>query len=315
MKFRPLILFSLALVLAPLLELNAQTKLASTKTTAVKSTATKKTTKSAVAPVAKKKLFKVVIDPGHGGKYIKGKNDGSTGSHGASYNNASVKLPDGSTVLEKDICLEYAKALRDALADDKSIQVTLTRGGDTSISAMMRAAIAVEQQADIYLSIHFNSGGGKGPRAYVVSQDHPAWEYTHFTNPYIKRDIVLGNHLVKSLELAFKPFGGQPSAVKVFNDSISPSHDHGLGKGNLIDGIRSIGYARMDTHLFNAAVVLLEVEFLDTKGYSEFLTGSQREQVKQAAAAYMATAIKDYQKAQVLLDKPVPSRKLKTSNQ
>jgi len=288
MKFRPLILFSLALVLAPLLELNAQTKLASTKTTAVKSTATKKTTKSAVAPVAKKKLFKVVIDPGHGGKYIKGKNDGSTGSHGASYNNA---------------------------ADDKSIQVTLTRGGDTSISAMMRAAIAVEQQADIYLSIHFNSGGGKGPRAYVVSQDHPAWEYTHFTNPYIKRDIVLGNHLVKSLELAFKPFGGQPSAVKVFNDSISPSHDHGLGKGNLIDGIRSIGYARMDTHLFNAAVVLLEVEFLDTKGYSEFLTGSQREQVKQAAAAYMATAIKDYQKAQVLLDKPVPSRKLKTSNQ
>lgn len=255
------------------------------------------------------KPFRVVIDPGHGGKLVKGKNDGTQGSHGASHNNASVTLADGTVVLEKDICLEYAKALKTALEKYKDIEVTLTRTGDTSPSAMMRAAIAVDQQADVFLSLHFNSGGGKGPRAIVVADDHYAWQYMHFVNPYIKRDIVLANHLVKSLEIAFKPFGGKSSKIKVFNDTVEPSNDHGLGKGKLSDGIRTIGYARMDTHMFNAAVVLLEVEFLDTKNYSEFLTGKRREQVKQQAAAYMAKAIDDYKKVQVLIKEPVPARR------
>jgi len=221
------------------------------------------------------KPFHVVIDPGHGGTLVKGKNDGSQGSHGASHNNAKVTLKDGSLVLEKDIVLEYAKALKQELEKFKEIEVTLTRS----------------------------------PRAYVVADDHFAWQYTHFVNPYIKRDIVLANHIVKSLEIAFKPFGGKASKNRVFNDTIEPSNDHGLAKGTLIDGIRGIGYARMDTHLFNAAVVLVEVEFLDTKNYSEFLTGENKEKVKNQAARYMASAINDYKKAQVLLEKPVPFRK------
>jgi len=255
------------------------------------------------------KIFRVVIDPGHGGKLVKGKNDGTQESHGVSHNNAKVTLKNGTVVLEKDIVLEYAKALESALAKYENIEVTLTRNDDSSPSAMMRAAIAVEQQADIFLSLHFNSGGGKGPRAYVVSDDHFAWQYIHFVNPYIQRDIVLATHLVKSLELAFKPFGGKKSKTRVFNDSVEPSNDYGLGKGNLIDGIRGIGYARMDTHLFNAAVVLLEIEFLDTKNYSEFLTGKEKDKVMQQAATYLARAINDYKKAQVLIKKPIPARK------
>jgi len=254
------------------------------------------------------KIFRVVIDPGHGGKLVKGKNDGTQESHGVSHNNAKVTLKDGTVILEKDLVLEYAKALKAELGKYKNIEVTLTRDDDSSPSAMMRAAIAVEQQADVFLSLHFNSGGGKGPRAYVVSDDHFAWQYIHFVNPYIQRDIVLANHIVKSLEIAFKPFGGKKSKIKVFNDTVEPRNDHGLGKGNLIDGIRSIGYARMDTHLYNAAVVLLEIEFLDTKNYSEFLTGKEKEKAMQQAALYMAKAINDYKKAQVLIEKPIPAR-------
>lgn len=255
------------------------------------------------------KIFRVVIDPGHGGKLVKGKNDGTQGSHGVSHNNAQVKLKDGTVVLEKDIVLDYAKALKTALEKYENIKVTLTRDDDSSPSAMMRAAIAVDQQADVFLSLHFNSGGGKGPRAYVVSDDHFAWQYIHFVNPYITRDIVLATHMVKSLELAFKPFGGKKSKTRVFNDTLEPSNDHGLGKGNLIDGIRSIGYARMDTHMFNAAVVLLEIEFLDTKNYSEFLTGKDKTKVMQQAAAYMASSINAYKKAQVLIKEPIPARR------
>lgn len=257
----------------------------------------------------KEKTFHVVIDPGHGGELVKGRNDGSQGSHGASYNNAEVKLKDGTVVLEKDIVLEYAKALKTELEKIKNVEVTLTRSDDSSPSAMMRAAIAVEKQADVFLCLHFNSGGGKGPRAYVVADDHFAWQYVHFVNPYITRDIVLATHIVKSLELAFKPFGGKKSKIRVYNDTVEPRNDHGLGKGNLIDGIRTIGYARIDSHLYNAAVVLLEVEFLDTKNYSEFLTGKEKDKVKLQAARYMAKAIEDYKKAQVLIEKPIPARR------
>ena len=255
------------------------------------------------------KVFRVVIDPGHGGKLVKGRNDGTQGSHGVSHNNAQVTLKDGSVVLEKDLVLEYAKALKIALEKYDNIEVTLTRDDDSSPSAMMRAAIAVEQQADVFLSLHFNSGGGKGPRAYVVADDHFAWQYIHFVNPYIKRDIVLATHMVKSLELAFKPFGGKKSDIRVFNDTVEPDQSNGLGKGNLIDGIRSIGYARMDTHMFNAAVVLLEIEFLDTEGYSEFLTGKDKAKVMQQAVAYMASSINAYKKAQVLIKEPIPARR------
>ena len=142
-----------------------------------------------------------------------------------------------------------------------------------------------------------------------MADDHYAWQYIHFVNPYIKKNIVLAEHIVKSLEIAFKPFGGEKSKIKVFNDTIEPSNDNGLGKGNLIDGIRSIGYARMDPHLYNAAVVLLEIEFLDTKNYSEFITGKNKEKVMQQAVLYMARALDDYRKAQVLIKEPIPARR------
>ncbi len=82
----------------------------------------------------------MVIDPGHGGKLEKGRNDGTQASHGVSHNNASAKLKDGTIILEKDLVLEYAKALKVALAKYENIEVTLTRTDDSSPSAIMRAA-------------------------------------------------------------------------------------------------------------------------------------------------------------------------------
>ncbi len=253
---------------------------------------------------ADSKPFVVVIDPGHGGTLIAGRNDGSQASHGVSHNNASVRTRDGRLVLEKDICLAYALALQSELQQQPNTRVILTRADDSSPSAMMRAAMAVEAQADVFLSLHFNSGGGKGPRAYVVAEDHARWEYFHFTNPYVKRDTAFGEQMVIALEQAFAPYGGQRSATRVFNDTHSPTVSHGLGKGNLKDGIRNIGYARMDTHLMNAAVVLLEIEFLDTPGYSEFLTGPQSAEVRQRAVSYMSQALMNYREQRKLIRSP-----------
>lgn len=216
------------------------------------------------AEIAVAQPFTVVIDPGHGGKRVVGVNDGSQASHGASHNNASVTV-EGKVFYEKDLALSYSTFLAHHLVA-RGMTVRMTRKEDRSVSAMMRAAIAVENQADVFLAIHFNAGGGEGARAYVVAEDHVRWEYLHFFNPYLERDAALGRELVLGLDEAFRAFGGRGSEKKVFVDTRFPAKSAAagaLGLGNLKDGIRTIGYARLDPHLYRAAVVLLEVEFMD----------------------------------------------------
>ena len=256
---------------------------------------------SALFPTVQSKPYTVVIDPGHGGGMTVGLNDGSQRSHGASHNNATA--PDGAE--EKVLTLTYGKALQHALTQ-RGVRAVLTRKEDRSMSAMMRAALAVEVQADVFLSLHFNAnsaGTGKkntslpsGPRAYIVSSNHLQWEYFHFTNPYQERDVALAELLVTSLEKAFAPFGGKPSETKVFHDTRLPTKKGTLGLGNLKDGIRSIGYARMDTHLYNSAVVLLEIEFLDNPAVTHWLLGPQRDTVMNRAAGFLADALLRWKK-------------------
>lgn len=231
----------------------------------------------------------VVIDPGHGGSRQAGVNDGSQASHGASHNNAAITI-GRQKFYEKDLTLSYSTALATELKK-RGIRVALTRTDDSSPSAIQRAATAVENHADVFLSIHFNGGGGHGARSYIVAEDHARWEYMHFTNPYHQRDAALGKALCLGLDRAFSPFGGKPSATKVFNDTKYPKPANGYGSGNLKDGIRSIGYARMDPHLHQAAVVLLEVEFLDNPAVARFLT---TEKGKKAAVTAMADTLQNW---------------------
>jgi|CXWL01.1.fsa_nt_gi N-acetylmuramoyl-L-alanine amidase len=78
---------------------------------------------------------RVVIDAGHGG------------------GNLGTKTPGG--LLEKDITLDIALRLREALSADP-IEVLLTRDADRFVNLQDRAAWANERRADIFLSIHVN---------------------------------------------------------------------------------------------------------------------------------------------------------------
>lgn len=84
-----------------------------------------------------KKIFSVVIDPGHGG--IDGGAEGRGGT------------------LEKDVTLAFALALKDALKDIPNFRVTLTRDGDQFLRLKERVRIGRQSDADIFLSIHADS--------------------------------------------------------------------------------------------------------------------------------------------------------------
>jgi N-acetylmuramoyl-L-alanine amidase len=97
------------------------------------------------------KLGRVVLDPGHGGH--------DTGSIG----------PSG--LLEKDVVLDVALRLGTLIEERMGAEVVYTRRDDSFVPLEQRTALANEQQADLFLSIHANAGSASvsGSETYYLN--------------------------------------------------------------------------------------------------------------------------------------------------
>ena len=93
-----------------------------------------------------KGLRVVVLDPGHGGR-----SDGARGSTGT---------------LEKDLVLAVAQKLKNILEENLEVKVVLTRSADYFVGLKERTAIANNNSADLFLSIHANAAFRKTVRGY-----------------------------------------------------------------------------------------------------------------------------------------------------
>lgn len=103
----------------------------------------------------------VVLDPGHGGNQRIG---------GSSPNNATG--PNG--LLEKDLTLDVARRTRDLLRNHA--RVILTRDDDVNLSLSARAAVARNNDAALFISIHFNGFSDRtvdGTVAFIARQPNP----------------------------------------------------------------------------------------------------------------------------------------------
>jgi len=100
------------------------------------------------------KPFKVVIDPGHGGKDSGTKGTGRT------------------KIYEKDVVLAIGKEIKKLLGQkDPSIQVIMTRDTDKFVELRKRADIANKNKADLFVSLHCNANPNKrvrGSETYVL---------------------------------------------------------------------------------------------------------------------------------------------------
>ena len=96
----------------------------------------------------------IVLDPGHGGD-----ESGVAGAGGA---------------LEKDVVLSVARRVKGAIEGRLGIRVLLTREEDTKADADSRAAIANNNKADLFISLHANGSAAataKGASIYYLSLD------------------------------------------------------------------------------------------------------------------------------------------------
>jgi len=99
-------------------------------------------------------IHTIVVDPGHGGT--------ETGAIG----------PSG--VMEKDLTLLLARDLESRLSSRLGVRVVLTRGEDATLPLDDRAAIANQNKADLFISIHLNSSlgsGAHGAETYFLSAE------------------------------------------------------------------------------------------------------------------------------------------------
>jgi N-acetylmuramoyl-L-alanine amidase len=116
----------------------------------------------------------IVIDPGHGGLDV-----GAVGSHLGVY--------------EKNLTLSLSRILYNKLLSTGA-KVILTRDGDTYVSLGKRVAIAEEEQADLFLSIHFNTNEDpalRGSTVYYYSPNGKDREIAEQVAARLARDLPI----------------------------------------------------------------------------------------------------------------------------
>jgi N-acetylmuramoyl-L-alanine amidase len=96
----------------------------------------------------------IVIDPGHGGD-----DEGARGKNG---------------VKEKDVALRVAVRIKAAIETRWGLRVLLTREGDVNVSLDRRTAIANNNKADLFISLHANASvrpAVRGAQVLTLSVD------------------------------------------------------------------------------------------------------------------------------------------------
>jgi N-acetylmuramoyl-L-alanine amidase len=96
----------------------------------------------------------IVIDPGHGGLEV-----GAKGKFGT---------------LEKDLTLALGLKLAEIVRQKRASNVVLTRDRDVDVSLEDRSAIANNNKATVFISIHVNGSyrkGAAGPETFFLSKD------------------------------------------------------------------------------------------------------------------------------------------------
>ena len=117
----------------------------------------------------------VAIDPGHGGEEM--------GARGA------------SGTLEKDVTLDVAQRLRTEIERRLGLRVVLTRTGDETVPLDERAAIANNNKADLFLSLHVNASPSRsatGAEVFYLSLDEYGQEVREMAESDGRRIPVVG---------------------------------------------------------------------------------------------------------------------------
>jgi N-acetylmuramoyl-L-alanine amidase len=200
----------------------------------------------------------VVIDPGHGG---------NVELEGSSANNATS--PSG--VLEKNMTLQMALLVRDALktlatAGGHRIKVILTRDTDKNVGLAKRAGVAKANDADVFLSIHFNASTRHSARGVETLVSPKARNSNH------RADVKFAQRVQTAVFKAIKARDANTRDRKVKDQPLGVLNEDHLGK--------------------KVRGCLVEIEFIDVPAVDQLLNlNADAHDVKQEIAAAIGNAV------------------------
>jgi len=193
------------------------------------------------------KIGKIVIDPGHGGH--------DTGTIGP------------NSLEEKDLVLDVSRRLGKLLESRLGAEVVYTRKDDTFIPLETRTAIANQEQADLFVSIHANSShdpDARGVETYYLnfSSSPDALEVAARENAVSETSIHELQDLVKQIALKEKIEESREFAADVQQELHS-----GLAARN--PGLRDRGVKKAPFIVLigaNMPSILAEISFVSNPG-------------------------------------------------
>jgi N-acetylmuramoyl-L-alanine amidase len=193
------------------------------------------------------KIGKIVIDPGHGGH--------DTGTIG----------PNG--LEEKDLVLEVGRRLGKLLETRLGAEVVYTRKDDTFIPLETRTAIANQQRADLFISVHANSShdsDARGVETYYLNftSSPEALEVAARENAVSEKSIYELQDLVKKIALKEKI-----EESREFAGDVQESLHSGLAAKS--PGIRNRGVKKAPFIVLigaNMPSILAEISFVSNPG-------------------------------------------------
>jgi N-acetylmuramoyl-L-alanine amidase len=205
------------------------------------------------------KIGRIVIDPGHGGH--------DTGTIG----------PNG--LQEKDLVLEVGRRLGKMLETRLGAEVVYTRKNDTFIPLETRTAIANQQRADLFISIHANSShdaAARGVETYYLNftSSPDALEVAARENAVSEKSIYELQDLVKKIALKEKI-----EESREFAADVQQSLHSGLSAKN--PGIRNRGVKKAPFIVLigaNMPSILAEISFVSNPGDEHRLETSEYRQ-------------------------------------
>ena len=187
--------------------------------------------------------FVVVLDPGHGG-----------GDSGAVANGLQ----------EKNLTLKIALYCKQELQKYNNVQVIMTRDTDSSVSGSSNVAtelhkrcdIARDNNSDLYVSFHINSGGGTGAEVWIPNSS--SWHYS-----FHELGDQLGNSILTKLgKLGLSSRGNKDSEYGGLYYS----------DGSDADGLAVIRYCRE----YGIPSLLIEHGFIDNSHDASLLSSEWR---------------------------------------
>ena len=210
------------------------------------------------------KIGKIVIDPGHGGH--------DTGTIG----------PNG--LEEKDLVLDVSRRLGKLLETRLGSEVTYTRRDDTFIPLETRTAIANQEQADLFVSVHANSShdpDARGVETYYLNftSSPDALEVAARENAVSEKSVYELQDLVKKIALREKI-----EESREFAGDVESSLHAGLATKN--PGLRDRGVKKAPFIVLigaNMPSILAEISFVSNPGDEKRLrTAEYRQRIAES---------------------------------